>query len=96
MLNSFAYVAWIDSEGKGQIGTYWITDKDASGIHATAEVLSNQKCERIDGIITFEFSRPLQPDCQSGQECKNVIDPENALKMVWAMGDEWSGTDSNL
>ncbi|KAG0604091.1 hypothetical protein M758_10G144000 [Ceratodon purpureus] len=90
MLNSFAYVAWIDSEGRGQIGTYWITDKDASGIHATSEVLSNKKCERINGVITFEFSRPLQPDCQTGQECKNVIDPANAVKMVWAMGDEWS------
>lgn len=92
MLNSFAYVAWIDGQGNGHIGTYWIDDKDASGIHPTAEFLLNKKCERNDGIITFEFSRPLKPDCQSGQECKNVIDPTNALKMVWAMGDEWSGT----
>lgn len=90
MLNSFAYVAWIDDKGNGHIGTYWITDKDASGIHPTAEELFNKKCERVDGVITFEFSRPLKPDCQSGQECKNVIDATSALKMVWAMGDEWS------
>lgn len=96
MLNSFAYVAWIDSKGIGHIRTYWITDKDASGIHPTAEELFNKKCERTNGVITFEFSRPLQPDCQSGQECKNVIDPASALKMVWAMGDEWSGMYRNL
>jgi hypothetical protein len=91
MLSSFAYVAWTDGQGIGHIGTYWIDDKDSMGIHPTAELLSNKKCERTDGIITFEFSRPLQPDCQSGQECKNVIDPMGALKMVWAIGDEWSG-----
>lgn len=96
MLNSFAYVAWIDDKGNGHIGTYWITDKDASGIHPTAEELFNKKCERVDGVITFEFSRPLKPDCQSGQECKNVIDATSALKMVWAMGDEWSGMVCNL
>jgi hypothetical protein len=95
MLNSFAYVAWIDNDGVGHIGTYWITDKDASGIHPTAEQLFNKKCERTDGVITFEFSRPLQPDCQSGQECKNVIDPASALKMVWAMGDDWSDNLTN-
>lgn len=91
MVNSFAYVAWIDAQGNSHIGTYWIDAKDASGIHPTAEELFNKKCERLDGIMTFEFSRPLQPACKSGQECKNVIDPTGALKMVWAMGDEWSG-----
>ncbi len=91
MVNSFAYVGWIDSEGMSHVGTYWIDAKDASGIHATTEKLSNKKCERQYGIITFEFSRPLKPLCQTGKECRNVIDPISALKMVWAMGDEWSG-----
>jgi hypothetical protein len=91
MVSSFAYVGWIDSEGISHIGTYWIDAKDVSGIHPTTENLSNKKCERQNGIITFEFSRPLKPVCLTGKECRNVIDPMSALKMVWAMGDEWSG-----
>jgi hypothetical protein len=91
MVSSFAYVGWIDSKGISHIGTYWIDAKDVSGIHPTTENLSNKKCEKQNGIITFEFSRPLKPVCQTGKECRNVIDPISALKMVWAMGDEWSG-----
>ncbi|KAL3683605.1 hypothetical protein R1sor_001627 [Riccia sorocarpa] len=99
MVNSFSYVGWIDDQGVGHIEAYWMDGKAAARIHPTGEELSDKKCETKDGIITFEFSRPLQPSCTKGTLCKNVIDPENPLKIVWALGDVWTSdelTDSNM
>lgn len=73
-----------------KINAYWMDGKKAASIHATGEELADQKCEQVDGIVTFEFSRPLQPSCNKGTLCKNVIDPKSTLKVVWAMGDAWA------
>lgn len=59
MLNFFVYVVWIDSDGNGYIGIYWIIDKDVNGIYLIVEEFFNKKCERINGVIIFEFSRFL-------------------------------------
>ncbi|CAM6120752.1 unnamed protein product [Calypogeia fissa] len=98
MVNSFSYVGWVDEMGS-HINAYWMDGKKASSIHPTGEVLEDWKCENVDGIMTFEFSRALQPSCNKGTLCKNVIDPESTLKVVWAMGDAWSDgelADSNM
>ncbi|XP_052195630.1 cytochrome b561, DM13 and DOMON domain-containing protein At5g54830 [Diospyros lotus] len=96
MVNSFAYVGWIDDDGRGQVGTYWIDGKDASRIHRTHENLTYGRCKSENGIITLEFTRPLNPSCNGdeGPECKNTIDPKTVLKVVWAMGARW--TESHL
>ncbi|KAJ7519448.1 hypothetical protein O6H91_20G039000 [Diphasiastrum complanatum] len=89
MINSFAYVGWVDSAGIGHVGTYWIDAQDASGVHPTNEVLTDRKVRSEKGIITFEFSRPLQPSCDKAHVCKNKIEPSLPLKVVWAMGAKW-------
>lgn len=94
MVNSFAYVGWIDDEDVGRVDTYWIDGKEASKIHTTSETLTAKKCSREDGRITFEFTRLLVPACVKGAECKNVIDPTDVLKVVWAMGPQWSNGKS--
>lgn len=90
MVNSFSYVGWVDDKGLPHINAYWMDGKKASSIHSTGEELADEKCEKENGIMTFEFSRALQPSCNKGTLCKNVIDPESTLKVVWAMGDAWS------
>lgn len=90
MVNSFSYVGWVDDQGVGHIEAYWMDGKSASSIHPTGEELSDKKCETRNGIVTFEFSRPLQPSCSKGTLCKNVIDPATPLKVVWALGDAWT------
>ncbi|XP_068313221.1 cytochrome b561, DM13 and DOMON domain-containing protein At5g54830-like [Pyrus communis] len=96
MVNSYSYVGWIDNIGKGRVNTYWIDGRDASSIHPTTENLTYVRCKSENGIITFEFSRPLKPLCGKSDkpECKNIIDPTTPLKVVWAMGTAW--TDENL
>lgn len=99
MVNSFSYVGWVDEQGVSRINAYWMDGKKASSIHATNEELTDQKCEKVNGIITFEFSRALQPACTKGVLCKNVIDTSSTLKVVWAMGDAWTAdalADSNM
>ncbi|BBN16614.1 hypothetical protein MPTK1_7g07840 [Marchantia polymorpha subsp. ruderalis] len=99
MVNSFSYVGWVDDQGVGHIEAYWMDGKSASSIHPTGEELSDKKCETRNGIVTFEFSRPLQPSCSKGTLCKNVIDPATPLKVVWALGDAWTSdelTDGNM
>ncbi|KAK8940143.1 hypothetical protein KSP40_PGU019589 [Platanthera guangdongensis] len=91
MVNSYAYIGWIDDVGKGHVNTYWIDGKDASRIHQTSENLSFVRCRSENGIITFEFTRPLDPSCSGRVECKNIIDPTTPLKVVWALGARWSG-----
>ncbi|GMP94323.1 hypothetical protein CsSME_00043813 [Camellia sinensis var. sinensis] len=97
MINSFAYVGWVDDEGKGGVNTYWIDGKDASKIHPTNENLTYVRCKSENGMITLEFTRPLNPSCTGSDrpECKNIIDPTTPLKMVWAMGSQWSGDNLN-
>ncbi|XP_077216540.1 DOMON domain-containing protein / dopamine beta-monooxygenase N-terminal domain-containing protein [Tasmannia lanceolata] len=90
MVNSFAYVGWIDDSGKGHVSTYWIDGKDALSVHPSAENLTNVRCRSESGIITFEFSRPLAPSCSGRAECKNIIDPTTPLRVIWAMGARWS------
>ncbi|XP_061370050.1 cytochrome b561, DM13 and DOMON domain-containing protein At5g54830-like [Gastrolobium bilobum] len=92
MIYSYAYVGWIDDNGVGRVNTYWIDGKDASSIHLTHENLTYVRCKTENGIITLEFTRPLQPSCGRGNrpECKNIIDPTTPLKVVWAMGARWS------
>lgn len=63
MLNFFVYVVWIDDKGNGYIGIYWIMDKDVFGIYLIVEEFFNKKCEWVDGVIIFEFSRLLKLDC---------------------------------
>ncbi|KAL7001754.1 hypothetical protein U1Q18_002902 [Sarracenia purpurea var. burkii] len=93
MVNSFAYVGWVDDDGKGHVYSYWIDGKDALRIHSTNENLTYVRCKSENGIITFEFTRPLNPSCsEDGRpECKNIIDPTTPLKVIWAMGAQWSG-----
>ncbi|CAN0876282.1 Cytochrome b561, DM13 and DOMON domain-containing protein At5g54830 [Linum grandiflorum] len=96
MVNSFAYVGWVDDEAKGHVNTYWIDGKDALSVHPTNENLTYVRCKSENGIITLEFTRLLKPPCaHRGQiECQNIIDPTSPLKVVWAMGASWS--DENL
>ncbi|CAI9096627.1 OLC1v1032818C1 [Oldenlandia corymbosa var. corymbosa] len=93
MINSFAYVAWIDESGKGRIDTYWIDGKDASSLHPTHENLTYARCKSENGMITMEFTRPLHPSCDKGDErpeCKNIVDPTTPLRVIWARGAQWS------
>ncbi|KAL5558210.1 hypothetical protein UlMin_034421 [Ulmus minor] len=98
MVNSYAYVGWIDSIGKGRVNAYWIDGTDASNVHPTGENLTYVRCRSENGIITFEFTRPLKPSCGRSQSnepvCKNIIDPTTPLKVIWAMGAGW--TDGHL
>ncbi|CAN6175303.1 unnamed protein product [Urochloa humidicola] len=99
MLNSYTYVAWVGSDGVGRVKSYWIDGKSAAGIHPTSENITFVRCKSENGIITFEFTRPLKPSCTGKVECNNIIDPTTPLKVVWAMGASWSGddlTDSNM
>ncbi|KAF5183925.1 Cytochrome b561, DM13 and DOMON domain-containing protein [Thalictrum thalictroides] len=91
MVNSYAYVGWIDDSGKGRVNTYWIDGQDAMNIHPTNENLTYVRCKSEGGIITFEFTRPLVPSCSGKRpECNNIIDPTTPLKVIWAMGARWS------
>ncbi|GLJ48702.1 hypothetical protein SUGI_1027160 [Cryptomeria japonica] len=90
MVNSFAYVGWVDGTGKGNMGTYWIDGRESSKIHPTEEKISDLRCRSENGIITFEFTRPLNPQCSGKNYCKNIIDPSTPLKVVWAIGALWS------
>lgn len=96
MVNSYAYVGWIDDDGKGHVNTYWIDGMDASSVHSTNENLTYVRCKSENGIITLEFTRPLNPSCSHSDkpECKNIIDPTTPLKVIWAMGSSW--TDGHL
>ncbi|KAA8525569.1 hypothetical protein F0562_007424 [Nyssa sinensis] len=93
MVNSYAYVVWIDDDGQGHVKTYWIDGKDASSIHPTNENLTYVRCKSENGIITLEFTRPLNPSCSRDErpECGNIIDPTTPLRVIWAMGARWSG-----
>ena len=90
MVNSFAYVGWVDANGMAHVNTYWINGRDASSIHPTSETLTDVSCKTESGVITFEFTRPFSPSCSGRIECKNVIDPAAPLRVVWAMGAQWS------
>ncbi|XP_058067594.1 cytochrome b561, DM13 and DOMON domain-containing protein At5g54830-like [Magnolia sinica] len=90
MVNSFAYVGWIDNSGKGRVSTYWIDGQDALSVHPTAENLTHVRCRSENGIITFEFTRLLAPSCSGRLECNNIIDPTTPLRVIWAMGARWS------
>ncbi|XP_050218268.1 cytochrome b561, DM13 and DOMON domain-containing protein At5g54830 [Mercurialis annua] len=101
MVYTYAYVGWVDEIGKGHVNSYWIDGKDASSIHPTKENLTDVRCKSENGIITFEFVRPIKPSCSHRDlpECKNIIDPTSPLKVVWAMGTKWSDehlTDGNM
>lgn len=90
MVNSFAYVGWVDGIGNASVSSYWIDGKDSASVHSTRENLSDVRCKSENGIITFEFTRPLDPGCSGRVECKNIIDPSLPLKIVWATGALWS------
>ncbi|KAL0904645.1 hypothetical protein M5K25_026774 [Dendrobium thyrsiflorum] len=90
MVNSYAYIGWIDDVGIGHVNTYWIDGKDASSVRPTSENISYVRCRSENGIITFEFTRHLNPSCSGRIECKNIIDPTTPLKVIWAMGARWS------
>ncbi|KAJ8773938.1 hypothetical protein K2173_009369 [Erythroxylum novogranatense] len=102
MVNSYAYVGWVDDNGKGHVNTYWISGRDASSIHPTNESLTYVRCNSENGVITLEFTRPFKPSCTPSDdrvECKNIIDPTTPLKVVWAMGTKWSEkhlTETNM
>jgi hypothetical protein len=101
MVNSYTYVGWVDDNGVGRVDTYWIDGQDASSIHLTRENLTHVRCKTENGIITFEFTRPLVPACSRGKrpECNNIIDPTTPLKLIWAMGSRWSNnhlTERNM
>ncbi|CAI5464398.1 unnamed protein product [Closterium sp. Yama58-4] len=89
MVNSWAYVGWVEG-GEGRVASYWIDGKDASSVHATKEALDMTKCMQVDGVLTFEFSRPLKPpDSDCDDKC-SVIDPSEPLKVIWAYGPSWT------
>ncbi|WOL05550.1 hypothetical protein Cni_G14279 [Canna indica] len=90
MINSYAYVGWVDDNGKGHVNTYWIDGKDSMSVHPTSENLTFVRCSQENGIVTFELTRPLSPSCSGRIECKNIIDPTTPLKVIWAMGAQWS------
>jgi hypothetical protein len=92
MVNSYAYVGWVDTNGTGRVDTYWINGKDASSIHQTNENLTYVRCKSEKGVITLEFTRLLNPGCNRDKrpECNNIIDPSTPLKVIWAMGSKWS------
>ncbi|XP_020593907.1 cytochrome b561, DM13 and DOMON domain-containing protein At5g54830 [Phalaenopsis equestris] len=90
MVDSYVYIGWIDDVGVGHVNTYWIDGKDPSSVHPTSENLTYVRCRSENGIITFEFTRPLNPYCNGRVECKNIIDPTTPLKVIWAMGARWS------
>ncbi|KAJ9167670.1 hypothetical protein P3X46_019284 [Hevea brasiliensis] len=92
MVNSYAYVGWVDESSKGHVNTYWIDGKDAFSVHPTNENLTDIRFKSENGIITFEFTRPFKPTCSHNDqpECKNIIDPTSPLKVIWAMGTKWS------
>ncbi|KAK4375213.1 hypothetical protein RND71_005890 [Anisodus tanguticus] len=92
MVNSYAYVGWVDDTGKGKVNTYWIDGRDASNIHPTNENLTHVRCKSENGIITMEFTRPLRPSCDLDDkpECKNIVDPTTPLKVICSMGAQWS------
>ncbi|KAH7294389.1 hypothetical protein KP509_28G069000 [Ceratopteris richardii] len=98
MVHTFAYVGWLDG-AVCKVGTYWIDGRDAASIHRTNETLTDVQCAQQNGILTFQFSRPLDPHCTSRQECQNIIDPSIPLKVVWALGTLWKPdhlTGSNM
>ena len=90
MVNSFAYVGWVDGIVNGSVSSYCINGKDSLSVHPTRENLLDVRCKSENGIITFEFTRPLDPGCSGRVECKNIIDPSLPLKIVWATGALWS------
>lgn len=92
MVNSYAYVGWVDNIGKGRVDTYWIDGTDASSVHPTNENLTYVRCKSENGMITLEFTRPLKPSCGRSNDpvCKNIIDPTTPLKVIWAMGTGWT------
>ncbi|GJM97847.1 hypothetical protein PR202_ga14803 [Eleusine coracana subsp. coracana] len=90
MVNSYAYVGWIDGNGTGHVKSYWIDGKDGMSVHETHENLTYKRCRSENGVIVFEFTRPLSPSCSGKVECKNIIDPTTPLKVIWAMGSQWS------
>ncbi|KAI5055115.1 hypothetical protein GOP47_0030260 [Adiantum capillus-veneris] len=98
MVNTFAYVGWLENN-ICKVGTYWIDGRDSGSIHRTRENLTDVQCAQQNGMLTFQFSRPLDPHCTGRQECRNVIDPSIPLKVVWALGTHWKAdqlTDSNM
>ncbi|CAL5041681.1 unnamed protein product [Urochloa decumbens] len=90
MVNSYAYVGWVDGNGKGHVKSYWIDGKDGASVHETHENVTHKRCRSENGAIIFEFTRPLNPSCSGKVECKNIIDPTTPLKVIWAMGAQWS------
>lgn len=92
MVNSYAYVGWVDANGTGRVDTYWIDGRDSSSVHPTHENLTYVRCKSESGVITLEFTRPLNPACNREErpECNNIIDPTTPLKVIWAMGAQWS------
>ncbi|GKV27844.1 hypothetical protein SLEP1_g36967 [Rubroshorea leprosula] len=97
MVNSYAYVGWVDNIGIGHVNTYWIDGKDPSNVHPTSENLTYVRCKSENGIITLEFTRPLKPSCSHDDrpECKNIVDPTTPLKVIWAMGARWTNEHLN-
>ncbi|XP_059461147.1 cytochrome b561, DM13 and DOMON domain-containing protein At5g54830 [Corylus avellana] len=98
MVNSYAYVGWVDESGVGRVNTYWIDGKDALTVHPTSENLKYVRCRSENGIITLEFTRPLKPPCSPDErpECKNIIDRTTPLKVIWAMGARWTDRRLNV
>ncbi|KAJ0877539.1 putative DOMON domain, cytochrome b561/ferric reductase transmembrane, DM13 [Helianthus annuus] len=101
MVNSFAYVGWVDANGKGHVKTYWIDGMNAQSLHPTKEHLTYVRCKSERGIITMEFTRPLDPNCDGDKkiECKNIVEPTSPFPIIWAMGAKWSSdhlTQSNM
>ncbi|KAK1425968.1 hypothetical protein QVD17_14635 [Tagetes erecta] len=101
MVNSFAYVGWVDANGKGHVKTYWINGMNAQSLHPTNEQLTYVRCRSEQGVITLEFTRPLDPNCDGDKkiECKNIVEPTSPFPIIWAMGAKWSSdslTQSNM
>ncbi|KAI4369956.1 hypothetical protein MLD38_018347 [Melastoma candidum] len=101
MIRSYAYVGWVELNGTAHVNTYWIDGQDASSVHPTNENLTHVRCRSENGIITMEFTRPIDPLCSHSDrpECRNIIDPTTPLRVIWAMGAKWTDgglTESNM
>ena len=72
------------------MSSYCNDGKVTLSVHSTREKQSYVRCKYKNGIITFEFTRPLDRQCSGRLECKNIIDPSLPLEIVWATSALWS------
>lgn len=89
MVNSFAYVGHVGPSGDSpQLSTYFIDSRSADGVHPWRDsALVHWRVKAVGGQISLEMQRKLRP-----QNCSfrcHGMEPEQGMKVVWAMGGAW-------